>query len=195
MLKKQFDVDAQFAELGCDTSIYRLTNDNARTGVVFYAKQRVARRGYQLGMLALQEFHRRQPDQEIHIFGDVCTNTPFPVINHGNMTPAGLNDLYNNCRAGLAISFTNLSLAPAEMLASGVIPLLSGSSYTRADLDNPFARWADPSPSAIAEKLSAIAAAPSPSPAAVAASIRASSWDSAKRVTLEAIENEVYGPL
>jgi len=55
------------AEYGCDTPVYRLTNPAARAGVVFYAKQAIARRGFELGMLALREFHQRQPGQEIHI--------------------------------------------------------------------------------------------------------------------------------
>lgn len=194
-LQKQFNVEAQLAEHGCDTTVYRLTNPGARTGVVFYAKPRVARRGFELGMLALREFHRRQPDQEIHIFGDAHTKMPFPVNNHGVMTPARLGELYNHCRAGLAMSFTNVSLVPAEMLASGVIPVLSGCAYTRADLDNPFARLAEPSPSAIADELCAIVASSAPSPVEVADSIRASNWDSAKRVTVATIEDEVYGPI
>ena len=93
------------------------------------------------------------------------------------------------------MSFTNVSLVPAEMLASGVIPVLSGPVQTRPDLDNPFVRWADPSWSAIADQLGAIVSSPVPSPAEVAASIRTSSWDSAKRVTVETIEDEVYGPM
>jgi hypothetical protein len=195
LLQKQFNVEAQIAQHGCDTTVYRLTNHSARTGVVFYAKPRVARRGFELGMLALREFHRRQPDQEIHIFGGDRTEMPFPVTNHGRMTPVRLSELYNRCRAGLAMSFTNISLVPAEMLACGVIPVLSGSGCTRADLDNPFARLAESSPSAIADELCAIMTSPVPSPAKVAASICASSWDLAKRVSVETIENEVYGPI
>ncbi len=193
LLQKRFNVRARVAEYGCDTPVYRLTNPGARTGVVFYAKQAIARRGFELGMLALREFHQRQPDQEIHVFGDMPSAMPFPVTNHGKMAPAQLSELYNRCRAGLVMSFTNVSLVPAEMLACGAVPALSGSSYARADLDNPYARWADPSPLAIADQLGAIAASPTPSPAEVAASARVGSWESAQRVSVETIEDEVYG--
>ena len=193
LLQKEYNVHAQIAEHGCDTSVYRLTNPDARTGVVFYAKQGVARRGFELGMLALREFHGRNPEHKIHIFGDMCRDLTFPVTNHGNMTPARLSELYNRCRAGLAMSFTNLSLVPAEMLACGMVPVLSGYSYTRADLDNPFVQWADPSPVSIADELCTIVQNPLLSPEDVARSVRTYSWDSAKHVCVETIEDEVYG--
>ncbi len=193
LLQKRFNVRARVAEYGCDTPVYRLTNPAARAGVVFYAKQAIARRGFELGMLALREFHQRQPGREIHIFGDMPSPVPFPVTNHGKMTPAQLSELYNRCRAGLVMSFTNVSLVPAEMLACGVVPALSGSSFAHADLDNPYARWADPSPKSIAGELCGIVASPAPSPDEVAASARVGSWESAKRVSVETIEDEVYG--
>lgn len=195
LLRKQLGVHAEVAEHGCDTSAYRLTNYDSRNGVVFYAKPRIARRGFELGTLALREFHRRCPDQEIHIFGDVHAAMPFPVTNHGSMTPDRLCELYNRCRAGLAMSFTNVSLVPAEMLACGVVPVHSGSNHVRADLDNPFIRWADPSPIAIADELCAIVNSLVPSATEVAASIRGSNWKLAQRTCVQTIENEVYGPV
>jgi len=194
LLRERFDVDARVAEYGCDTSVYRLTNPGDRSGVVFYTRPTVPRRGFELGILALRDFHRRHPAEEIHIFGDAAAEAPFPVTNHGSLTPARLSDLYNRCRAGIALSFTNVSLVPAEMLACGVIPALSGSSDARVDLDNPFVRWAEPSPSGLADQLSAIVADPQPSPADVAASVRAADWSAGQRVSVETIEDEVYGP-
>jgi hypothetical protein len=193
LLEKQLGVHAEVAEYGCDTAVYRLVNQNSRSGVVFYAKPGVARRGFELGLLALREFHRRRPEQEIHIFGDIRANMPFPVTNHGSIPPARLCELYNECRAGLAMSFTNISLVPTEMLACGVIPTLSGSDNAQVDNDNQFIRWADPSPTAIANALCAIVDASMPSPAEVAASVRTNSWEAAQRVCIQTIENEVYG--
>jgi hypothetical protein len=194
ILEEKFGMKVTVAEHGCDTSTYRLTNPGERKGVVFFARPGVARRGFELGVLALQEFHRRHPEQDIHIFGDESAQVPFPAIQHGSMTPARLSELYNGCRAGLAMSFTNVSLVPAEMLACGVIPVVGGLRCPPADLDNPFIRWSDPTPYGLASELCAAIEAPGPSAADVAASARAMSWDSAQQVSLKTIEDEVYGP-
>ncbi len=195
LLGERFNVCAQVAEHSCDTSVYKLTNPGQRSGVVFYAKPGVGRRGFELGAIALQEFHRRRPEQEIHIFGDASARVPFPVINHGSLPPAQLSELYNQCRAGIVMSFTNLSLVPAEMLASGAIPAIIGPSNVRVDLENEFARWVDPSPRGLADELCSIVSDPEPSPAKVAASVRGTTWDSTQRVVVETIEDEVYGPV
>ncbi len=193
LLEDEFGVQAQVAEYGCDNSIYRLTNPSGRKGVVFYAKPGIARRGFELGTLALQEIHRRHPDQDIHIFGDTSGQVPFPAIKHGSLAPKKLSELYNQCRAGIAMSFTNVSLVPAEMMACGMIPVIGNLRCTRADLDSPHARWTDPTPNAMADAISSVVEAAEPSPADVAASIRTMSWESAQKVSVETIEEEVYG--
>jgi O-antigen biosynthesis protein len=193
ILQKQFGVRAEVAEYGCDTGVYQLTNPGSRSGVAFYAMPGAPRRGFELGLLGLREFHRRRPDQQIHIFGDPRAHMPFPVINHGRTTPARLSQLYNSCRAGLTLSFTNVSLVAAEMLACGTVPVMSGWDRQLADLDNPVARLAEPAPSAIAEQLCAAVDSLAPSPAEVAASVPVSSWKSGQGVCVETIENEVYG--
>ncbi len=193
LLRTRYGVEATVAEFGCDTSVYRLTNPDRRRGVVFYAKQDTARRGFALGVLALQEFHRRHPEHEIHLFGDVDAQVPFPATNHGVLRPAELSELYNRCAAGLALSFTNLSLVPDEMLACGTVPVIAESAFSQASIDNPHLRWARPTPLALADALTATVT-DGPSPAAVAASVRSVAWGAAQAVTLATIEDEVYGP-
>jgi WsaF, C-terminal domain/WsaF, N-terminal domain len=193
LLADRFGVRPAVADFGCDTSIYRLSNvDGARPGVVFYAKRDVARRGFVLGVLALREFHRRHPEHEIHLFGDAGARVPFPAVNHGTLTPAGLADLYNRCAAGIAMSFTNVSLVPEEMLACGAVPVVVDSRYARAGLTNPYVRWALPTPGALAQALDDAVAKPVAT-AEVAGSVRARSWEAAQQVTLRTIEDEVYG--
>jgi glycosyltransferase involved in cell wall biosynthesis len=194
MLRDRFGVEARVAEFGCDTSVYRLTNPERRNGVVFYAKRDYARRGFVLGLVALREFHRRHPDHEIHVFGDAGAKFPFPVTNHGTLRPAQLSELYNRCAAGIAMSFTNLSLVPDEMLACGVVPVVGESVYSKVSIDNPYVRWVSPTPLGLADALSDIVTGDGPGPAEIAGSIRETPWDDAKRVTLQTIEEEVYGP-
>ncbi|MEU4424434.1 hypothetical protein AB0F81_27760 [Actinoplanes sp. NPDC024001] len=194
LLRDRFGVTAAVANFGIDTSVYGLTNRSPRTGVVFYAKRDVPRRGFLLGLLALREFHRRHPDQPIHIFGDPTVEVPFPATNHGVLPPARLAELYNECAAGIAMSFTNLSLVPDEMLACGVVPVMAESEYAKVTLDNPHVRWAHPTAFGLAEALSEVVTGERPAPEAIAASVRSTPWDEAKRVTRETIEDEVYGP-
>jgi O-antigen biosynthesis protein len=143
---------------GCDTSDYKLLPREAattpRTGIVYYAKRTVDRRGYLLAKLALEDFHRRHPEQEIHIFGDTVAGWPFPVTNHGSLHPAELNVLYNQTIASLALSFTNISLVAEELMAAGNVPVMNDHPFSRADLSAPHAIWAPATPSSIADGLS-----------------------------------------
>lgn len=191
ILKQNIGVQADVAKHGCDTAVYRLQNLGPRNGVAFYAKPGVARRGYELGVLGLREFHRRRPDQEIHIYGDSRASMPFPVINHGSVSPAHLSDLYNKCWAGLAMSFTNVSLVPAEMLACGAIPVMCGV-HIKHDLDNSFLRFAEPNPSAIASAL-CDSFDLTADPREISSSVQGGGWQAAQSVCLNAIEDEVYG--
>jgi O-antigen biosynthesis protein len=149
----RLDLDCVIAPFGCDTATYNLTRTEARSGVVFYAKRAADRRGYLLGKLALEEFHARHPEQPIHLCGDPVDDWPIPTIQHHRLSPAELNDLYNRTVAGLAMSFTNISLVAEEMLAAGTIPIVNDSSYSRADLPNENVEWARPTAGGIADAL------------------------------------------
>ena len=142
---------------GCDTSNYKLspaTLQQRRGWRRLLAKRTVDRRGYLLARLALEDFHRRHPEQEIHIFGDTVSGWPFPVTNHGSLRPTELNVLYNRTIASLALSFTNISLVAEELMAAGNVPVLNDHPFSRADLSAPHAIWAPATPSAIADGLS-----------------------------------------
>jgi WsaF, C-terminal domain/WsaF, N-terminal domain len=192
MLRDTYGVNAAVAEFGCDRSVYRMTNPDNRRDVIFYAKPDVPRRGFVLGALALREFHRRHPTHAIHLFGDPGARVPFPATNHGSVSPRRLAELYNQCAGGIALSFTNVSLVPDEMLACGAIPVTVDNGYARVSLPNPYVRWTDPTPAALADALSAVVAG-APDPTAIAASVHAAGWEVAQRTTLRTIEDEVYG--
>jgi O-antigen biosynthesis protein len=195
LLRERYGVSAAVAQFGCDTRVYRLTNPRRRTGVVFYARRETARRGFELGALALREFHRRHPEHTIHLFGDPAARVPnvAGAVNHGVLRPAELAELYNRSAAGIALSFTNLSLVPDEMLACGLVPVVGTSPYAQASIGNPYVRWASPTPYALADALSD-AVRDAPDPTVVAASVRSTPWADAQRTTVATIEDEVYGP-
>ncbi|WP_259460349.1 rhamnosyltransferase WsaF family glycosyltransferase [Pseudarthrobacter phenanthrenivorans] len=138
---------------GCDGETYALANLGSRKGVVFYARETVDRRGTLLGKLALAEFHERHPEQVIHVYGDPIPAWKVPHHHHGKLAPAQLNALYNDSLAGLALSFTNISLVAEEMLACGMSPVVNDHAFARQDLSAPGIRWARPTPGAIADAL------------------------------------------
>lgn len=141
---------------GCDTQTYRLVPaepGSTRHGVVYYAKRSADRRGYLLAKDALELFHRRCPDQPIHVVGDQVRGWSVPVIQHGSVPPSRLNEIYNQTIAGLALSFTNVSLVPGELLASGNVPVLNDLPGPRLDLVSPDAVWAPGTPDGLADAL------------------------------------------
>jgi hypothetical protein len=187
-LKHEVGVDADVIPFGSDLGTYCLKNTGARSGVVFFAKPAVERRGYDMGRLALQAFHRLHPDQEIHIYGTKVKGWGIPLTQHGTLPPGELNDLYNRTVTGLALSFTNITLVAAEMLAAGNIPVLNDHQFSRAVLTNPEAVWAAASPTALAEGLSAVVKRVDIQERSIrAASHREHSWDSAQAKFAEAL--------
>ncbi len=195
LLRSEAGVPAEVTEFGCDTAVYRPLEGTRRTGVVLYARPDVPRRGFWLAKLALQEFHRRHPDVDIHVYGSVVRDLGFPATQHGRLPPAELNALYNRCIAGIAMSFTNISLVAEEMLAAGTIPVVNDSPHSRADLINDNVAWAPPTPGGIASALSGvITRADASAPARAAASVRPFAWTKAQADIVRIIEDEVYGP-
>ena len=176
---------------GRDTETYRFTNTGARSGVAFFARPDTPRRGYRLGVLALAEFHRRCPEQEIHVFGADVSGLDFPVTRHGRPTPAQFSELYNRCAAGLALSFTNVSLVPDEMLAAGCVPGGQRHRGHARRLRQRRAEWAVPTPVALGAALERVVRRATPESAAeAAASVAGNSWDTTGqevRAVLEAL--------
>lgn len=149
-LAERFGMQSTHFEFGADRNIYSATSDADRDGVVFYTKPGVARRGHETGMLALELFARARPEVPIHLFGDPVSRVPFDAVNHGRLRPDELNDLYNTCRVGLSLSFTNVSLIPWELLASGAVPVVNDARHNRLVLANPEVAWSEPTPGALA---------------------------------------------
>lgn len=193
-LADETGVTSDLVPFGCDTETYRLTApDGPRAGVVFYAKRGNDRRGFDLAMRALALFHAEHPDEPIHVCGDDVSDAPFPVISHGSVSPERLNRLYNEVVAGLALSFTNISLVAEEMLAAGVVPVVNESSLARADLPNPAAVWARPTPTGLARALGEAVDRPDRAAHAsvVAASVSGRSWRETEEAVVAILRSEL----
>ena len=180
-LSVEFGMVVDTFKYGCDISRYSHAENSQPSGIVFYARRETARRGFELGLMALEVFAARRPQVEIHIYGDKIGKLPFAFVDHGHITPEEINGIYNRCYAGLSLSFTNVSLVALEMLAAGCIPVVNDTVYVRTDLNNSFVRYAQPNPQALAAELEAVVTAhdfDSLSRAA-AASVHSTTWDEA----------------
>lgn len=191
VLKANVGVDSLVLEFGCDRSIYRLTNPQRRKDVVFYVRPDTPRRGYALGVLALERFHERHPESTIHTFGMAAGELTFPTVAHGRLHPTQLNEIYNQCAAGLALSFTNVSLIAQELLAAGAVPVVNDSPYTRADLFSDNVGWAAPTPQALADALSAAVEGVFAEPTCVSESVADLTWEAAQSTFLEHVLGNV----
>jgi glycosyltransferase involved in cell wall biosynthesis len=180
-LNTEFGMTVDTFRFGCDISQYSYQPTRERTGIVFYARQENARRGYELGLMTLEVFAARRPDIQIHIYGDKIGKLPFAFVDHGRVTPEKINEIYNQCYAGLSLSFTNVSLVPHEMLAAGCIPVVNDTIQARTDLDNPFVYYSEPYPQALAEQLEALVSDRNLESlsAAAATSVKGISWEDA----------------
>jgi len=180
-LSREFGITADYFRFGCDTARYRRDPASERTGVAFYARSGTPRRAVELGLLALELFAQRQPNVELHLFGQRLSKLPYSFINHGLVTPARLNEIYNRCRAGLSLSLTNVSLVPYEMLACGCIPIVNEADHNRMVLDNAHVRYAPATPHALAAALDDVVRSRSFDALSrqAAESVSAISWDDA----------------
>ena len=192
-LQSEFAMPAEGFDFGCDTSVYQRESDSRRSGIVFYARPETARRGFELGAMAIEIFARAHPQIDIHFYGAKVGRQSFAFRDHGNISPFALNKIYNQCFAGLSISLTNVSLVPHEMLAAGCIPIVNEGLQNRLVLDNHFVQYVAPAPHALAAALAEIVADPdfSVRSQAAAKSIGSSSWETAANTVLKIIRRKL----
>jgi glycosyltransferase involved in cell wall biosynthesis len=154
-LHEEYGMVCDAVDLGVDSTEYYLTNPKPRRKVLFYTRPVSPRRGFELGILALEQFHKLHPEYEINLLGwDMSRyDIPFPFVNNGILSPEKLNELYNQCAAGLVLSFTNMSLLPLELLSSGCQAVMNDADCTRQVSYAAQLRYADPNPAALATAL------------------------------------------
>lgn len=154
-LNKEYGMTCDYYDFSADTDLYKFTNKSKRKGIFFYARPVTERRGFDLGIMALELFHKKMPEYAIHLAGwDVSEyDVPFPYVNHKAMSLDRLSDLYNECAAALVISLTNMSLMPLELLACGTIPVVTDGPNNRLVSDNKYIAYAYSTPAALANRL------------------------------------------
>lgn len=184
-------------DFAADTTTYTMTNEARRQDVFFYARPVTTRRGFELGVLALEHLARLRPDVRIHLAGwDVSSyELPFAHVDHGAMKVDELSDLYNQCGVGLVLSLTNLSLLPLELLACGVIPVMNDGENNRLVTQNPFIEYAPASPLALARRMAEVLGRDdlADHARAAATSVTERGWDLSGKQFVEALEGLARG--
>jgi glycosyltransferase involved in cell wall biosynthesis len=180
-LSREYGMRTDAFEFAADVRHYSYENTARREELFFYARPVTTRRGFELGVMALEHVARERPDLVIHLAGwDVSSyDLPFTYVNHAAMRITDLNELYNRCGAALVLSLTNMSLLPLELLASGVIPVLNaGENNTRVS-SNPHLEYCEPTPKALARTLLEVLDRPDQAERArqAAESVAGLSWD------------------
>ena len=192
VLHAEYGMSCDWFPFGSDVDVYRLDNPLPRQRVVFYAKPGTARRGHALGVMALERLVKLRPDADVHVFGERLGDLPFPATSHGVLTPTALNDLFNTCAVGLSLSFTNVSLLPWELLASGVVPVVNDARHNRRVLDRPGVRWAVPQPEALAQALLSSLDEPLQTPGQLSTAVAGATWDASAEHFVHCLESRLY---
>jgi len=194
-LSSEYGMSCDHYDFGADPNLYRFTNNAKRKKIFFYARPVTERRGFDLGIMALEIFHNRLPDYEIVLAGwDVSEwSVPFPYTNLKTLSLAELSDVYNECAAALVLSLTNMSLLPLELLATGTIPVVNDGPNNRLVSDNKFIHYTQSSPEALAQELVTIVGMTDlPKYAEKASkSVSQNGWDVAGEKFLEVIGREL----
>ena len=155
-LSREYGMETRSFSFAADKDFYTtVTPSISEKGVFFYARPVTGRRAFELGILALEELHRRSPSTPIHLAGwDVSDlMIPFPHTDHGALNLEDLPGIYNLCDAALVLSLTNLSLLPMELMSCGVVPVMNSGPNTEMVCRNPNAIFSDLEPNALADAL------------------------------------------
>lgn len=195
-ISSDYNMKCSSYDFGADTQLYRNTNHELRKEIFFYARPVTARRGFELGLMALEIFHQKMPDYIINLAGwDVSEyEIPFPYANLKSLSLDELPAIYNRCTAALVISLTNMSLLPLELLACGVIPVMNEGENNSLVSNNKHIIYTKPSPAALAQALIDAVSNPSAIDNALKASesVRASSWQKAAEQFIKIVEEELH---
>lgn len=121
LMREQYHGQADHFDFAVDSTIYwpQPTNRPAHPRVTFYARPSTPRRAYEIGLAALEQVKARQPEVEVIFYGanQLDPHPNFHFTNLGIRNQYELATHYSSCDVGLAISLTNPSFVPFELMA------------------------------------------------------------------------------
>ena len=130
----QYNMEADYFDFGADTAIYRPNLPiQKKKKICFYARAHTERRGFEIGVMALQIFKEKHPEYEIEFFGQEMSHyqIPFEFIDRGILDKKELAAIYHESVACLVLSLTNVSLLPLELLVAGCVPVMNDGDNNR----------------------------------------------------------------
>lgn len=196
-LSADYGMQTSYFDFGAEKDLYHIVNKKRRKEIFFYARPVTPRRGFEIGIMALEIFAKRMPDHTITLAGWDVSNydIPFKYQNLSNLNVSQLNEVYNNCAAALVLSLTNMSLLPLELLSSGVIPVLNDGENNRRVSSNPYIEYCDVTPHAMAERLIEVVSRPDMSEYAQEASrsVKSADWDASGEKFVRIFEGVMRG--
>lgn len=196
-LSKEYSMDCDFYNFGYDPKIYQFNKDSKRDKIFFYARPVTPRRGFELGLMSLELFHKQHPEIEIIMAGwDVSDyDIKFPYTNLKSVPIDELSEIYNSCIAGLVLSFSNVSLLPLELMSCGVVPVVNSGENNEMVIGNENVVYCGISPKEISDSLSRVISNPDRQIRAekVASSVTSQSWDESSKQFLGAFKRVMNG--
>lgn len=130
----QYGMQADYFDFGADIDIYKPQKTVVKKKkICFYARAHTERRGFEIGVMALNIFKERHPEYEIEFFGQDMSNydIPFEFTDRGILNKEQLAELYHESVACLVLSLTNVSLLPLELLVAGCVPVMNDGDNNR----------------------------------------------------------------
>jgi hypothetical protein len=151
----EHSMPADYFDFSADGNMYFHKNFATRNKVLFYFQPGKSRRGFELGVYALELFNKTHPKYQILLLGtdDMQFRLPFKYKNLGALHKSKLNVVYNQCAAALVIGFTNMSLLPLEVMAAGCIPVVNDGENNRLVSNNPNIVYTPPFPEDLSDAL------------------------------------------
>ena len=194
-LSRDYGMKTEHYNFGADEDLYSYSNNKVRKEVFFYARPYTERRGFEMGVMALELFHKLHPDYIINMAGWDVSNYKinFPYVNLKTLDLDQLNNVYNKCVVGLIMSFTNMSLLPLEVMASGMIPVVNDGENNSLVSNNKYISYAHPDPVSLANAMSRVVNMKNMKQYSkdASSSVMHTTWDDAGKKFVEVILNEM----
>jgi len=158
-LSSEFGMECSAIGFSYDRDTYSPNGDrvfsDGKKRVLFYARPATERRGYELGVLALQLVARRAPNVEFVLVGFPAqgVQVSFPAVLPGILPASELPLWYRSCSVALVLSHTNLSYAPLELMACGCAVVSNSGKNVEWLLNDEIAKLASPTPEALASAI------------------------------------------
>ena len=97
-----------------------LADGQRRPENTVFSRPSLKRRGYSVGVEALEKVHKAHPDVKLSLYGmEEKPKLPFPYVNLGVLDQKSLSEAMRDADIHLSFSFSNISQVPFQAMACG----------------------------------------------------------------------------